>query len=72
MKPKVFSKKLKLNKKTIADLKGSEMKEVYGGDTAPGAPTCDTCLCRITYICPPTYITNNSEVQGQCCIGCVS
>jgi hypothetical protein len=31
MKPKKFSKKLLLNKKTVADLGKKEMKEVYGG-----------------------------------------
>lgn len=31
MKTKKFSKKLKLNKKTIADLPGNEMKGARGG-----------------------------------------
>ena len=31
MKSKVFVKKLTLNKKTIANLKNGEMREVYGG-----------------------------------------
>jgi len=31
MKTKRFSKKLTLNKKTVADLKSNEMKEVHGG-----------------------------------------
>jgi natural product precursor len=32
MKPKVFIKKLVLNKKTIADLNNKEMKDVVGGE----------------------------------------
>lgn len=32
MKAKKFTKKLKLNKKTIANLTIEELKKVYGGD----------------------------------------
>jgi hypothetical protein len=35
MKTKNFSKKLTLNKKTIASLKGKDMQEVNGGATNP-------------------------------------
>jgi len=40
MKPKNFSKKLILNKKTVADLNNKEMKEVVGG--FPNTPPCFT------------------------------
>jgi len=33
MKTKKFSKKLILNKKTVADLNNKEMREVVGGDS---------------------------------------
>jgi len=39
MKTKKFSKKLTLNKKTIADLINSEMKGVYGGGPLTDADT---------------------------------
>jgi len=35
MKTKKFSKKLSLNKETIADLKSNDMKFVHGGNMQP-------------------------------------
>jgi len=43
MKPKVFNKKLNLNKKTIADLNGNEMKEVHGGELIEYTVTLQCC-----------------------------
>ena len=64
MKPKYVSKKLTLNKKTITNLNGSEMKDVYGGcyptHVNSGCPihtqTCFTCgpsICQseCPYVC---------------------
>jgi len=66
MKTKKFSKKLTLNKKTIADLNNGEMKNVHGGgdEQQPasyllsgcmGCPTyptvCDTCICTAPRLC---------------------
>jgi len=53
MKTKKFSKKLWLNKKTIADLKSNEMKNVYGADT--------TCKC------PPDWTITCGSTPGVCC-----
>jgi natural product precursor len=50
MKPKVFNKKIKLNKKTIAHLNGNEMKEVYGGDQPPKTRL---CILTISQPCCP-------------------
>jgi hypothetical protein len=51
MKPKNFSKKLFLNKKTIADLSNKKMKDVFGG-----VQTKIDC----------TYGRNSCEVTGPC------
>jgi len=56
MKTKKFSKKLTLNKKTIADLNNGEMKVVRGGINEPPrrvTETCQTC--------------DNSIPPGTCC-----
>jgi hypothetical protein len=45
MKSKVFVKKLTLNKKTIANLKNGDMREVYGGKDM--YPTLYSCVCSI-------------------------
>jgi hypothetical protein len=49
MKPKNFSKKLKLNKKTIASLNTGEMGVAYGGVTPP---TLYLATCRPNFTCP--------------------
>jgi hypothetical protein len=55
MKPKSFSKKLSLNKKTIADLSGSEMKDVNGIGVCTYNSGCDiTDYTCFTCNCPPT------------------
>lgn len=60
MKPKNFSKRLILNKKTIADLNNKKMKDVLGGgDTVPWTcpyPRCFPYKTETTCLecCPPT------------------
>ncbi len=54
MKAKNFSRKLELNKKTIADLDGDAMKKVQGGLTEYPCITervtrCETNECCVTY-----------------------
>jgi hypothetical protein len=57
MKPKKFSKKLGLNKKTIANLNGDMMGIVKGGITVTEI-TCDTqCGQRTCQTCPETCYT---------------
>jgi hypothetical protein len=59
MKPKAFSKKLVLNKKTIARLNNGDMKHAYGGTAAAfaigDATECTNCTwtgdCCQTYTC---------------------
>jgi hypothetical protein len=60
MKRKKFNKKLVLNKSTVSDLNGNELKKVKGG-CRPSEPsacpsygtecgdTVEICFCRITY-----------------------
>lgn len=46
MKTKTFSKKLTLNKKTVADLRKKEMGKVHGGhDSSPSCPLATACKC---------------------------
>ena len=62
MKTKKFSKKLSLNKKTIADLDNGKMKGVYGGVLQSVNTDCASCFytgCN----CPET------EPLGYTC-GC--
>lgn len=59
MKTKRFSKKLKLNKKTIADLKSNEMTDVHGGELAPRSYPYTGC-----YVCLP------DTASGNPCIHC--
>ena len=56
MKTKKFSKKLTLNKKTIANLKDKEMKEVNGGATNPSDNPYVCCIPKTTTppLCPFT------------------
>ena len=53
MKPKIFSKKLNLNKKTIAHLKGNEMKEAHGGVITI------TVRCCLTFLPPGVSLPPN-------------
>ena len=60
MKTKKFVRKLKLNKKTIADLNSNEMKNVYGGVTTTVITICITphigsgCyICSHVIVCRP-------------------
>jgi natural product precursor len=55
MKTTKFSKKLVLNKKTVANLENGEMKKVQGGKTVVSCPCPDTEFCPtwIFTICSP-------------------
>ena len=59
MKAKVLSKKLTINKKTIANLISTEMKDVRGGYHITFAPweTCDNCMPSDNILCTYTCIT---------------
>ena len=51
MKTKKFSKKLSLNKETIADLKSNDMKFVHGGNMLPitfSGSSCPVHNCTAT------------------------
>jgi hypothetical protein len=63
MKAKTFSKKLVLNKKTIANVRETEMRDVHGGISGATCPVCTvgincmsrTCTDLLTNCldCPP-------------------
>jgi hypothetical protein len=63
MKPKQFSKKLMLNKQTVAHLGNKEMSAAHGGtgDTAVAGcvrpPTFDPCITFGLYSCPTICYT---------------
>jgi len=59
MKPKKFSKRLSLNKKTIADLNNGQLDNVKGGLTQNPCP--GTVDCPFSYTCP------SGGLRGQCC-----
>jgi len=60
MKPKKFSQRLSLNKKTIANLNWQDMKNVYGGDPR-------TLIdCIITRSCP-----TNDSIDQDCSCGTI-
>jgi hypothetical protein len=57
MKSKVFSKKLTLNKKTIADLTIGKMMNVHGGGPITARPVItDTCATSCACTGPTGYI----------------
>ena len=60
MKSKAFSKKLSLNKKTVANLNNKEMQGIYGGETVE--PT--ICKTRCVTDCVMCTMTRCSD----CCI----
>jgi natural product precursor len=65
MKPK-FNQKLSLNKKTIANLRGAEMKNVKGGITA----FYETCTCE-SYCCTGhTCVIIGCDTEISCWILC--
>ena len=81
MKPKNFSKKLMLNKKTIAHLDNNEMKAAHGGTGDTGDPGCvvqvtltecpipntlPACQTYYIYSCPTVCYT---VAIGQACNG---
>lgn len=67
MKPKKFTKRLALNKKTIADLNSGQLDKVIGGFSpipCPGSEetcllTCRTCTCDT---CP------SDGLRYACCV----
>ena len=78
MKPKVFSKKLSLNKKTIAHLNGNDMKEAHGGigksaeysNCIDCTVTCGTCFtdCGTCNTKCGSCDTNQTiDPLGACC-----
>ncbi len=68
MKPKKLSKKLSLNRKTIANLTGNVMTNVKGGGTITTVSLCETkCTC-IDTICGNTCPTNCGSCN--CTGGC--
>jgi hypothetical protein len=68
MKTKKFSKKLSLNKKTIAHLNDAHMTEVKGGEDT-GQTGC--ILCAVTHTCQtcPTKCIGGT-CGGSTCICC--
>jgi len=48
MKTKKFSKKLALNKKTIADLKSNDMVDIHGGELPPRSWPYTGCFACFT------------------------
>jgi hypothetical protein len=65
MKSKKFSRKLSLNKKTIAHLIGDEMKYVYGGEDSNHPKF--GCPLTITGICCPSYLPPGVSVYPVVC-----
>ncbi len=66
MKTKKFSKKLELNKETIASLNSKQLTDVKAGgpNVSYGITTCTVCN---TYMCPPATI-ELTECLTTCCI----
>jgi len=60
MKTKTFSKKLSLNKKTVADLNNKDMQSVHGGATAEKT----VCITRCVTDCALCTMTRCSV----CCV----
>ena len=51
MKPKFIDKKLRLSKKTIADLNNSELNKVYGGVTETETRVWTVCRTKCASNC---------------------
>jgi hypothetical protein len=68
MKSKNFSKKLTLNKNTIADLNMDKMRGVYGGKDAPPIRETDqvTCCLAITGCCPTECTCGTGDPLCNC------
>ena len=76
MKTIKFNKKLVLNKTTVADLNGNEMKNLYGGGDESADTNCASCIVTCpetvyTIPCcpPPESIHTNRTIDpgGACC-----
>lgn len=70
MKTKKFSKKLLLNKKTIADLNNVKLKNVPGGGHDTVYITCPPCIVTddgCTYSCETC---NPATYSGNPCLPC--
>jgi natural product precursor len=65
MKTRTFSKKLTLNKKTIADLNNGDMKSIHGGGDKPD-------ISILFEICPTdvTCCTGGGDSVVVCCPSC--
>ena len=73
MKPIKFSKKLRLNKETIADLNSTEMNAANGGaaekcTVAEWCPETDSCPNTVT-VCQ-TDCPSGTMIGRQCCNLC--
>ena len=79
MKPKIFKKKMELNKRTIANLNNPEMKDIYAGIyethiTACNCNTIRTCwtdatccgACETDFKCPITTDMPLCETLLEC------
>ncbi len=55
------TKKMSLNKKTIASLNDDAMNSVKGGENLPWDPTYGTCLTEVTCQCSPPACTDPNE-----------
>ena len=65
MKTKKFSKKLSLNKATVADLNNSQMKAAHGGAPWTSLDILNKCYTRCdTGICCPTIY----RTDPGCCV----
>ena len=75
MKSKKFTKKLNLNKKTIADLNNDEMNKAHG--RGPASQIVSDCSCLLTGCCP-TQVTDctctcspTGELNCKCAAGTI-
>jgi len=72
MKAKKLTKKLNLNKETVADLAGGDMKKVQGGiGLTINWTNCLACSGTCGYSCLGTCVSCNTndtvDPQGACC-----
>jgi hypothetical protein len=75
MKRKKLSSKLKLNKKTVSNLNGSDMNGVHGGGTyiycgPTGRTECYTDCVTGCPQCPSEYCTPNTLDENTCAVSC--
>jgi hypothetical protein len=68
MKSKKFSKKLFLNRKTVANLSGSDMGNLHGGEGFPA--TSRLCIETDPCICPSYYTDCGTCTPSICQTAC--